>query len=196
MSPKFTLGIALGFTASVIWKNRPYRHALRGRLRPEVPELIQQRIAAVETRLSRADQVILQQARAAAKAYRPAKPPDSGPLSRRFATIESDLEAFRHEMKEFPELLERASAKLRGQLGPWIESLPAFVAKQVHEEPSIETALPQADLDLPKAAGEEPAPAAAHPAVWTRLAERLVAQNRAVDELAHQASAIRARLER
>jgi hypothetical protein len=196
MTPKFTLGIALGFTASVIWKNRPYRDALRGRLRPEVPKLIQDRIAAVEARLEQADRVILQQSRAAAKAYRPAKPPDSGPLSRLFVTIGSDLEAFRQEVKALPELFERGSAELRGQLDPWIESLPALVTKQIHEEPSGETAFPQVNLDLPKAAAEEPAPAAPHPALWARLAERLAAQNRAVDEVAQQAIAIRARLER
>jgi hypothetical protein len=219
MAPKFSLGIAMGFVAGIIWKNRPYRSALQQLTLnndppqrdvppvlpttiPELPETIDRRIAAIEGHLDQADRVILDQSRAAAaKAFRPpTKAATAAPLKARMALAERQIEVLRRETSEYPASLDTAASALREQVKTWSRNLPTLVQEQF-EAASAADALPEIELPLPHPASEEPPNAGPRsspvpPGIMTKLSERLAAQSSAIDNLANNAANRRSRLDR
>jgi len=197
MSPKFSLGVALGFAATVILKNKPHRQAMRSSPPADaIPEngpfdAFGSRLAAIEADLDESDRVILEQSKAAAtRAFRPSKAVSPAALSARLAQNERKSAAARREIEAFVVAAQRATAACREPLEAWINELPARVAENLKGLSHEETSADGPKLQLP--ALPEHDPAAAQPSDGRGgLAPRLVHQAGEIADLAGKAVALR-----
>lgn len=132
MSPKFSLGVALGFAATVIFKNKPHRKALQAAHALE-PDL-QIRLAAVEAQLEQTDQLILRQAKwVAARAFRPPQAGSIAALSQRRAENQRRIESLRQAIDSFAADSRCAIAASRETVEAWLKELPARLAASADE---------------------------------------------------------------
>lgn len=196
MSPKFSLGVALGFAAIVIARNKPHGRAV---LRPPVPaqptpatpdtDALDNRLAAVEADLDHADRLILEQAKAeAARAFRPVNVLSASALSARLAQMERQAAAARGALEAFLSTSSPSIAACRETLETWIAELPERVNQTTRESAQQP---PELALDLPPAPEGSPAPAGT---ASNGLAPRLARQAEAIADLTVQAAALKGQL--
>ena len=182
MSPKFSLGVAVGFMAAVIFKNRPYRQALTEAGEGRRADALEGRLCAIETLLDQGDALLLQRARDAARAFRPAQ--RSG----------SDITALRQDLARFSRVAVQSAEDFRRQLDSWSQELPAWIQDAVLARPA-EAVFGQVDLSLPAPPPDAESPQAA-PAVTPLegMLQRLVRQRQEMDGLGEEAVALERRL--
>lgn len=184
MSPKFSLGVAVGFITAAIFKNKPYRHALTEASEGRRADALEGRLCAIETLLDQGDALLLQRARdAAARAFRPAQ--RSG----------SDITALRQDLDRFSRAAAQSAQDFRGQLHSWGEELPAWIDEAVLTWRTAEAASDKIDLLLPAPPTDAGSPEAGPADMPLEgMLQRVVRQRQEIDGLAREAEALQRRL--
>ena len=195
MSPKFSLGVALGFFAAMLVKHKPHRPHAPGRVAPpDVPKVTRiageaqtaSRLAAIEATLDQCDRVILEQSKAAAARAFQQSAPDNGRLP-----VERNLASFRQEVDVFLAASQRATAACRESVAAWTGEVPGEIQTRIKAEPLTSSEEP--DLDLPPVPPTESAPAEPSSAAGA-LAERLGQQALAIADVTAKTTALHQRL--